>query len=115
MFRRREIGREPPSPYQAFVIEEMILRDHLAVDRTSLANERTLLSYLRTALACVIGGASTLHFLSGMATDIFGTSLVVLGLVSAVFGTYRYRWHQRRIEALQATSALSPRPLHDSD
>ena len=37
--------------------EELILRDHLALDRTRLANERTLLSYLRTALMLMVAGA----------------------------------------------------------
>ena len=35
---------------EQFTAEELILRDHLALDRTRLANERTLLAYLRTAL-----------------------------------------------------------------
>jgi len=30
--------------------EEIILRDYLAIERTRLANERTLLSYIRTSL-----------------------------------------------------------------
>ena len=113
--RQEEVGPEAPSPYQAFVIEEMILRDHLAVDRTSLANERTLLAYLRTALGCVIGGASALHFLGGLATDLVGVGLILLGLLTAVFGSYRFRWHRRRIEALHKKSNLPPRPLPGSE
>jgi putative membrane protein len=38
------------------------LRDQLAVDRTHLANERTLLAYIRTALGCAAGGAALLQF-----------------------------------------------------
>ena len=34
---------------------ETDLRDSLAVERTHLANERTLLSYIRTALALLAG------------------------------------------------------------
>jgi putative membrane protein len=36
--------------------EEIILRDFLAIERTRLANERTLLSYLRTSLYLILGG-----------------------------------------------------------
>jgi len=36
--------------------EKIILRDHLAMERTKLANERTLLSYLRSALYLFLGG-----------------------------------------------------------
>ena len=39
----------------------MDFRDHLAVNRTNLANERTLLSYARTALTLfIVGSARTL-------------------------------------------------------
>ncbi|HQZ43477.1 MAG TPA: DUF202 domain-containing protein, partial [Flavobacteriales bacterium] len=36
--------------------EDLILRDHLALVRTRLANERTLLSYIRSALYLLLGG-----------------------------------------------------------
>jgi hypothetical protein len=36
---------------------DMILRDHLAYDRTVLANERTLLAYIRTSIALFTMGA----------------------------------------------------------
>lgn len=40
--------------------EEIILRDHLAMERTKLANERTLLSYIRTTLYLILGGIAFL-------------------------------------------------------
>ena len=109
-WRRRPEQPQPASPYQKFVVEEMILRDHLAVDRTSLANERTFLAYMRTALACVIGGASGLHFLTGSLSDLFGGSLIAAGLVATAYGTYRYRWYKRRIDMVISRSALPQRP-----
>ncbi|MDD4605618.1 MAG: DUF202 domain-containing protein, partial [Dysgonamonadaceae bacterium] len=36
--------------------KEIILRDYLALERTRLANERTLFSYIRTALYLTLGG-----------------------------------------------------------
>lgn len=36
--------------------EEVILRDYLAIERTRLANERTLLSYIRSSLYLLLGG-----------------------------------------------------------
>lgn len=36
--------------------EPLILRDHLALERTRLSNERTLLSYIRSSLYLLIGG-----------------------------------------------------------
>lgn len=48
-------------PYRRFEQSELILRDELAIDRTRLANERTFLSYLRTALALAMVGGTLLH------------------------------------------------------
>lgn len=36
--------------------EKLILRDHLALERTKLANERTLFSYIRTSLYLLTAG-----------------------------------------------------------
>lgn len=41
--------------------ESIILRDYLAMERTRLANERTLLSYLRSSLYLLVGGIALLQ------------------------------------------------------
>ena len=45
------------NPYEQFADSELILRDHLAIDRTVLANERTFLAYCRPALPLILTGA----------------------------------------------------------
>lgn len=40
--------------------EKIILRDFLAMERTSLANERTLFSYIRTSLYLILAGIAFL-------------------------------------------------------
>ena len=35
--------------------QQVILRDYLAIERTRLANERTLLSYIRSSLYLLLG------------------------------------------------------------
>jgi putative membrane protein len=49
-------------PYERFEQSELTLRDELAIDRTLLSNERTLLAYLRSAAALMITGVSIIHF-----------------------------------------------------
>ena len=52
--------------------QKVILRDYLAIERTRLANERTLLSYIRSALYLLVGSIafyqlidfSTFHYLA---------------------------------------------------
>jgi putative membrane protein len=94
-----------PHPYSRFSEEELILRDHLAVDRTVLANERTLLAYVRTALALGVVGASCLHFLGGRAWWITGVAFLVLGGLTFGVGVWRYRKVRaliRRVEQKRA-------------
>lgn len=64
---------------------DMILRDHLALDRTLLANERTYLSYLRTVVSFVVAGISLWKALGGAT----GLLIAIILFVSAGYAAYR--------------------------
>lgn len=77
---------------------ETDLRDALAVERTHLANERTLLSYIRTALALLAGGAMVLKFLNNDPVLMpFAWAALVVGTLVLVIGGYRFFSVRRRI------------------
>ncbi|KKP66424.1 MAG: hypothetical protein UR68_C0020G0034 [Candidatus Roizmanbacteria bacterium GW2011_GWA2_35_19] len=67
---------------------EWILRDYLAGERTGLSIDRTLLSYIRTAMTTTIVGISLiklfdesyLHFI-GLLLIIFALGLIVIGFL----------------------------------
>jgi putative membrane protein len=60
--------------------------------RFLLANERTLLAWLRTALAMQAGGVGVLQFVTRVeARAAIGLSLLGLGALAAVVGYLRYR------------------------
>ena len=40
---------------------DLILRDHLAIERTKLANERTFLAYFRSSIFFLATGISIIH------------------------------------------------------
>lgn len=70
--------------------ERIILRDFLALERTSLANERTLFSYIRISIYLVIGGIAFLKIddlepISWTGYISFGLSIFLL-----VYGFIRY-------------------------
>lgn len=80
--------------------EEIILRDHLAMERTKLANERTLFSYIRTSLYLVLGGIAFI----GMKdlTEIrnlgyFSLALSVIILVIGITRFYQLKKHLKRL------------------
>ena len=110
-FPRRNVAARP-APYETLLLEEIILRDYLALDRTALANERTLMSYLRTALALVIAGASALQFVDRLAVQVLAVALILAGTALAGLGVSRYRAYRRRIESISLRSSL---PRHPAD
>lgn len=77
--------------------------------RFSLANERTFLAYLRTALALDAGGLAVVHVLDDVGTPglrhIGAMLLVLLGLAIAVAGFFRCRANQR---AMRVDAPLPP-------
>ena len=64
--------------------------------RFTLANERTFLAWLRTALALAAGGLAAIHLIPGaLGSEFFGFSLLVLGFATAA-SSYR-RWYRSEI------------------
>ncbi len=73
------------------LLSHLILRDFLAVDRTRLANERTLLSYLRTGLTLMIAGVSGYNVFQNVYMRGVSVVFTVLGIGFFIFGFVRYR------------------------
>jgi putative membrane protein len=92
-------------------------------NRDYFANERTFLAYLRTALAFIAFGFVIARFSlfarefmavahqeipGARISTIFGVGMALVGVIVALYGTYRYRVAHRAIVADQP-SPLSPR------
>ncbi|MFH1037653.1 MAG: DUF202 domain-containing protein [PVC group bacterium] len=67
------------------------VRDHLAADRTILANERTLLAYLRLSLTLFVVGVSFIKFFQNTVLIITGCFFLPLALLAGIAGVRRYR------------------------
>ena len=81
--------------------EKMIIRDHLAADRTAQANERTFLAYIRTALAVGAGGIGLIKiFEESIPVIVIGWILITLGFVVLVFGIIRFIQFRKSISTL---------------
>jgi putative membrane protein len=96
---------QTPTPYARFENTALILRDELAVDRTRLANERTLLAYLRSAMALAIAGASIMHFSNEGWFWLIGLLCLPLGAFTGIIGTVRYRTMERAISVVRGKLA----------
>jgi putative membrane protein len=68
--------------------------------RFLLANERTLLAWLRTAIALQAGGLAVLQFATSLeARSFIGVGLLLIGAACGLFGLARYRAADRAIRS----------------
>jgi putative membrane protein len=66
--------------------------------RFLLANERTLLAWIRTSVTLQAGGVGILHFASRLTLNgVVGISLLLVGALSGLAGYARYRAADRAI------------------
>ncbi len=99
-------------PYDDYSRHELILRDWLAMDRTTYAGARTFMGYLRTFLTIVIASIIFVHVFHGDAFDDLFYFGFLLGLVVLAAGTSIYmdiRSHHRDLLRLDAEEPNPPK------
>jgi putative membrane protein len=70
--------------------DKLILRDHLALERTRLANERTFMAYIRSALYLLIGGLALLQLQEYGDLQWVGITSVSLAAIFSIIGIVRF-------------------------
>lgn len=80
-------------------MSETELRDDLAMIRTALANERTFLSWTRTALGLAAAGAALVELVDRTGSTALGWSLIGAGFVTMAVGIIRFRMVRRLLAA----------------
>lgn len=76
----------------------------LAITRTDLANRRTLLAYLNTAIALFVSGAGLLKLSGAVWLEGLGILFMPASIVVAVVGIVDYRVQRRGILAERAAA-----------
>lgn len=76
--------------------QRRILRDYLAYDRTVMANERSLLAFVRTGLTSVVTGLAFLELVDAEWASYAGWALVAVGPLFVVYGVHRFWYFKRR-------------------
>ena len=95
--------QDKPTPYKGLE-DRLILRDHLAADRTILANERTFLAYIRTALTLFVAGLSFVHlkeFFTSYIVEVIGVIFILLGIATFFVGLVKYKRMQALIRKIK--------------
>jgi len=69
--------------------DDLQLREAYAKERTILALDRTLLSYIRTSLTATVVGLSFFKFFDSPAMQAGGVNLIIVAIFLTVFGIDR--------------------------
>lgn len=77
----------------------------LAIGRTIMANERTLLAFLRTSLGFFFGGIALIKYLKHPLIQVIGWVSIFLAPVFLVWGLYRYK------QVKKVLKGVTPREL----
>lgn len=80
--------------------EEIILRDYLAIERTRLANERTLLSYIRSSLYLLLGGIAFFQLKNFPDFKYLALLALVFSIIFFVIGIYRFTLLKKSLKKL---------------
>jgi putative membrane protein len=85
--------------YNALTNEELILRDHLAIERTVLANWRTLLAFIRTGLGLLATGVGLMELLDAKFFTYLGWIMVGVSPAAVAVGIFIYFRTRKKLES----------------
>jgi len=80
--------------------QEIILRDYLAIERTRLANERTLLSYIRSSLYLLLGSIAMFQIKIYPNFEYLALTALVFSVIFFVIGLYRFTLLKKSLKRL---------------
>lgn len=80
--------------------ETFILRDFLAMERTTLANERTLFAYIRSALYLILGAIAILQLQDFASIEWLAYVIIAVAVIMFFFGIIRYQILQKKLNKL---------------
>src|SRR5210317_1731818 len=80
--------------------QEVILRDYLAIERTRLANERTLLSYISSSLYLLLGSIALFQIKNYPNFEYLALASLVFSIIFFVIGVYRFTLLKKSLKRL---------------
>lgn len=90
--------------YEKYIDDSLSLNDQLAAAQAVMANERTLLSFLRTALAILVAALSLIKFFELDWMVFAGWTLFNISLITVAIGLYRYHRMKNMIRNIEEHS-----------
>ncbi|MHB1606793.1 MAG: DUF202 domain-containing protein [Leptospirales bacterium] len=98
--------------------ESLSIADYLAIDRTIMANERTLLAYVRSAVGLLIAGLALIRFFHQTHFDIYqiaGFAALLVALSIMIYGIRDFIHMHKIYTSLQEQEKKTDRNIHQRD
>jgi putative membrane protein len=90
--------------YHKYIDRSLPLNDQLSVTQAVMANERTLLSFLRTALAILVAGLSLIKFFELEWMVYSGWILFIVSFLTITMGIVRFSKMKALIQSIEKHS-----------
>ena len=71
-------------------IKNAKVQSELSIERTKMANRRTLLAYIRSAVGLIVAGAGLMKFINSTVWIVIGMGCIILAPITLIFGIYDY-------------------------
>ena len=82
------------------LLEHLTKTDLLSVERTKLANKRTLLSYIRTAFSLLIASVGIIEFFENSFFIMVGFILIPISFMFLIIGIIRFSQSEKIIDRI---------------
>lgn len=79
-------------------IKNAKVQSELSIERTKMANRRTLLAYIRSAVGLIVAGAGLMKFINSTVWIVIGMGCIILAPITLIFGIYDYFHIKKLIE-----------------
>lgn len=76
---------------------DLIIRENLAIQRTVMSNQTTLLSFIRTSMYFMVAGLSIQNLLKSKFSWTLSILFFIISLVILVTGIYNFLMHRKKI------------------
>lgn len=103
------------NPFKTRLIDEKLVREHLAMERTKLANERTLLSYIKASLYLLLGGLALLQIKEYENVKWIGYTALFICVIFVIIGISRYIALERKLRKLLRDLDIDEEPSNEKN
>jgi putative membrane protein len=82
------------------LLEYLTRTDLLAIERTELANKRTLLAYIRTAFSLFLASLGIIEFFENQYLIYLGFIFIPVAIMFLIIGIFRFKQSESKIDRI---------------